>query len=87
MNKIKDLIKSLWQKFREKRHEYRAKELNNKADMLFDTSVYKGELWLTCDRSYIAPMRMFEKGKDQPSVIISVLRSMYVENHKEEYRV
>lgn len=87
MNNFIDTIKSLWQRFSEKRREYRTKELNNKADALFDTSVYKGELWLTCDSCLIAPMRMFENGKEQPSVIVSTLRAMYIENHKEEYRV
>lgn len=87
MNKFIDTIKSLWQRFSEKRREYRTKELNNKADALFDISVYKGELWLTCDSCLIAPMRMFENGKEQPSVIVSMLRAMYIENHKEEYRV
>lgn len=79
MKNIFECIKTAWIRVCEKRHENAMKDIFNKAQDVFDVSVYNKELWLVCDNFLICPMSMFEN-KDT-SKVIEEIRKLNIEQN------
>lgn len=79
MNKLLEFIKNVWERICEKRRENAIKDIIDKAQDVFDVSVYNKELWLVCDNCLICPMSMFEN-KDT-SKVIEEIRKLNIEQN------
>ena len=79
MKKIFECIKTAWKRICEKRREKAIKDVIDKAQNVFDVSVYNKELWLFCDNFLLCPMSMFEN-KDT-SKVIEEIRKLNIEQN------
>lgn len=82
---LKGFIK--WYKEWKAKHDAEKKEYNNrqieeKAEELFDVCVHRNALWLYCDGHFVCPMDMF-KDCNNPTVIINMIRLYYITENKE----
>ena len=80
--KIFNALKESAQKRNEEKLQYKRKQLNEKAEELFDVSVYNDELWLYHDGELICPMRMFSL--ENPSAVVGEIRNHYINERIKE---